>query len=270
MQNTEQAITNDDAETTCTTTEISAKEFKDFKSFLRIVKMSFSDLSLVDGTFRSLSNNGACIVETGFRFFMGMSFDIFNIKSFLKSISALDKKNRITATVENSSIIFEDHLGNIQFSLSNTENSGNKFISDEEMINTWLNYLDPNKLILSDAIPKINVRRINTMALKLYSDHITFKHDKDDLSKGFLSITGRSDDSSELKIELKKPLIIPLEENHYFRFPILPALFNRDDMFLKCYFTNDQNIFSIFSTKVNDLFVNIYSKSALIENSEEG
>ena len=127
MQNTEQAITNDDAETTCTTTEISAKEFKDFKSFLRIVKMSFSDLSLVDGTFRSLSNNGACIVETGFRFFMGMSFDIFNIKSFLKSISALDKKNRITATVENSSIIFEDHLGNIQFSLSNTENSGNKF-----------------------------------------------------------------------------------------------------------------------------------------------
>ncbi len=75
---------------------------------------------------------------------------------------------------------------------------------------------------------------------------------------------------SEVRMELKKPLLIPMKKNHYFNLEILPTIFNKDDMYLKCYFTNDQKIFTISSTKVNDLFVNIYSQSELIEESEEG
>ncbi len=131
-----------------------------------------------------------------------------------------------------------------------------------------LNNVDPDKLIVSEAIPKIAVRRIKTFSRKYSSDRICFKHDKNDLYKGFLSMVGRSGDP-ELKIELKKPLLIPMKKDHYFKLAILPTLFNKDDMYLKCYFTNDQKIFAMYSTKVNDLFVNIYSTSELIEESEE-
>ena len=119
-------------------------------------------------------------------------------------------------------------------------------------------------------------------SLKHSSDGIYFKYDKNDINKSFLSMflktsdseqpysSGKMEGPSELHIELKAPSIIPLPKNHYFKLGILPTLFNKDDMYLKCYITEDHEILSIFSTKVNDLFVNIYSESELIENSEEG
>ena len=132
-----------------------------------------------------------------------------------------------------------------------------------------LNNVDPTKLIVSEAIPKINVSRIFKASPNLYSECIHLKHDKNDLNKGFLFILGGSGDT-EFRIELKKPFLIPMKKNHFFNLLVMPTIFNRDDMYLKCYFTNDQKIFTIYSTKVNDLFVNIYSKSELIEESEEG
>jgi hypothetical protein len=210
-----------------------------------------------------------------------MSFDIFNIKPFLKSISALDKKPSITVTVNNSSIEFEDYVGPIGLSRKDPYYLDNKFISDKEMIETVLNNVDPNKLIVSEAIPKISVCRIKQLSRKLSSDGIYLKYDKNDLTKGFLSISFKKDDSkkkddsmkkggpSVLRIELKKPLLIPMKKNHYFKLNVSSTIFNKDHLYLKCYFTNDQKIFAMYSTKVNDLFVNIYSNSELIEESVE-
>lgn len=270
MQNTQHTLQYDDPKTIRTETELSAKEFKDFKLFLNIIKSNFKDFSLTGGAFRTHSNNRKCIVETGFGFFSDMHFDIPNIKSFVRLISKFDKKTTITVRTDDTGITIADYLGEIQISSPNPEYIDNKFVSDKDMEEIVLKNVDPNKLIVSEGIPKINVRRMNMISRKLYSDCISFKHDKNDLTKGFLSISGRSDNSSELQVELKKPLIIPFRENHYFNLAILPTLFNKDDMYLKCYFTNDEKILSIFSTKVNDLFVNIYSKSELIEESEEG
>jgi hypothetical protein len=245
--------------------EISAKDFRDFKLFLNIIKSDFRDFSLVDGAFRSYSNNKACVVETGFSFLNEMRFNILEIKQFTKLISTLDKKNSINVQVEDTSIIFKDYSGHIR--VSNPEYSDNKFVSDEEMKEIVLKNVNPNKLIFSEAIPKVLVRRMYTVSRKLYSNCICIKPDKNDLIKCFMSISGVADDSSKLRVELKKPLIIPLKENHYFNLSILPTLFNKDDMYLKCYFTDDQEILSIVSTKVNDLFVNIYVKAELLEES---
>ena len=275
MKNTNQALLHKDAETICPTTVISAKEFKDFKLFLNIIKMNFNDFSIVDGAFRTYSNNRLIIVETGFRFFRGMSFEIAEIKSFLKSISTLGKKNSITVKANDSTIVFNDQLGTYEVSRKNPELLDNKYISDEEIMDSWLNNMDPSKLIISGSIPRIAVHRMKRASRSRSSDGILFKHDKNDLTKGFLSISWKpdksrkTDDPYELQVELKRPFIASLLENHYFKIDIQSTLFSEDDLYLTCYFTNDQNIFSIFSTKVNDLFVNIYSKSALIEDSEE-
>ena len=151
-------------------------------------------------------------------------------------------------------------MGTIELSRGNPADLKNKFISDKEMVETVLSNVDPTKLIVSEAIPKIDVWRISKASRILSSDRIYFKHDKNDLNKGFLYMVGWRGDFS---MDLRKPLLIPMTENHYFELEILPTLFNKDDMYLKCYFTNDQKIFAIFSTKVDDLFVNIYSRSEL-------
>ena len=273
MKNNQHALPHHGQETIRAEAEISAKDFRNFKSFLNIIKSDFTDFCLVGGAFRARSNNYQCIVETGFPFFSDMNFDITNIKQFTGLISKFDKKNSITVKVNNSSIIFEDNAGPIELSRVNPAYLDNKFVSEKEMIETVLYNVDPTKvdqikLIVSDAIPKIEVCRINKLALKLSTESICLKHDKDNLNKGFLSIVNASGDS-ESRIELKKPLLIPMKKNHYINLKVLPTLFNKDHMYLKCYFTNDQKIFVMYSTKVNDLFVNIYSQSELIEESEE-
>jgi len=271
MKNARHNLPQDDPQTMCTTAKISAKEFRNFKSFLNIIKSDFISFSLVGGTFRAYSDDYSCIVETGFPFFNDMHFDIVDIKHFLELISALDKKNSITVTVSNSSVIFDDYVGPIELSHKNPAYLDNKFISDKDMIETVLNNVDPNKLIVSEAITKINVCRINKMIYKLSTMDICLKHDKNNLDKGFLLMVGASPGSldSELRIELKKPLLIPMKKNHYFKLNVSPTIFNKDHMYLKCYFKNDQKIFAMFSTKLNDLFVNIYSNSELIKESEE-
>ena len=109
------------------------------------------------------------------------------------------------------------------------------------------------------------VRRMNTTSRNLHSNCISIKPDENDLTKGFLYISDGPAKSIEFNTALKKPLITPLKKNHYFNLSVLPTLFNKDDIYLKCYLTNDQTILSIYSTKINDLFVNIYSRSELIK-----
>ena len=200
MKNTQHALPHDEPETIRAEAEISAMDFKNFISFLNIIKSEFIDFCLVGGAFRARANNYSCIVETGFRFFSNMNFDIIKINEFTGSISKFDKKNSITVKVNNSSIIFEDNVGPIGFPRGIPAYLDNKFVSDKEMIETVLNNVDPNKLIVSEAIPKINVSRINKASGKLSSDYIYVKHDKNDLNKGFLSIVGNPADS-EFRIE---------------------------------------------------------------------
>lgn len=266
MNNTLSASRQNNPGTIRTEAEVSAKEFRDFKSFLNIIKSDFIDFSLVGGAFRAFSNDHSCIVETGFGFFRDMHFDIPDVKQFGGLISNLDKKTSITVKADATGITIADNLGPIQISRPNPQYINNKFISDKEMIETVLEDVDPNGLIVSEAIPKINVCRIKKMPRALNTECIYLKHEKNNLSKGFLSMAENSRDS-EVKMELKKPLLIPMKENHYFNLKILPAIFNKDHMYLKCYLTNDQKIFVMYSTKVNDLFVNIYSSSELTEES---
>ena len=268
MKNNRHTLSHSEPETIRAKAEISVKDFKNFKSFLSIIKSDFDNFSLVDGAFRARSNNDTCIVETGFGFFSDMRFDITDIKKFIRIISKFDKTNSITVTLNNGSIIFEDSVGPIELSRGNPADLKNKFISDKEMVETVLSNVDPTKLIVSEAIPKIIVSRIFKAAPKPSSGCIHLKHDKNDLNKGFLfKLVGSRD--TEFLTELKKPFLIPMKKNHFFNLLVTPTIFNRDDMYLKCYFTNDQKIFMIYSTKVNDLFVNIYSKSELIEESVE-
>ena len=57
MQSAQQALSNEDASRTVKKVEISPKQFKDFKSFLNIIKSEFNDFSMVDGAFRSYCND---------------------------------------------------------------------------------------------------------------------------------------------------------------------------------------------------------------------
>ena len=135
MQSAQGVLSQEDANETVKTVEISVIQFKDFKSFLNIIKSDFNDFSMVDGAFRSFCNDRRrkCIVETGFPFFSDISFNVCNIKPFLKSISTHGEKFPVTVTVTDSKITFEDLFGNVEFISVPPEYLDTKFDSDEDL-----------------------------------------------------------------------------------------------------------------------------------------
>jgi hypothetical protein len=282
MQNAQLATVQEDEDSTGSRFEMSAKEFSDFKLFLNVIKPEFRDFSVVDGAFRSYCNDRSrnCIVETGFPFFSDITFNVCNIKSFIKAISTHGKKSPVTVTVTDRKIKFEDSIGgDISFLTPNPEMVDTPFVTYEDLWVKFLRYVDPDKLMVNDAMPELVVSRMKKASRKLSAK---FMRVKNELNKNHLiisdkfngtsrkskGISGESKGSVEHSRELKRPFLIPLQENHYFDLDILPTLFNHDDMYLKCYLTDDEKIFAILNTKVNDLFVNIFLESKLCKETK--
>ena len=247
---------------------LSKKQFKEFYTFLNSIKPDFLDFCIVNGGFRSRNNSMTCVVETNFDYLKGMNFIIANIKAFVKILSALDKKAEITVAADYKNISFNDGYQTVTFKNSPTEFCDNKFITDKEFNEIFHDNIDNNRPLIKETLPKSIVNTIYKVSRVNNTETITFKHSEDNLNEGkiFISPLGQNNDSDrEYTIKLKEKLLTAMDKNHYFNISNFPFTFNKSDMTLNFKFFVDQNILGIVqSTKVDDLPITIYSRSAYI------
>jgi hypothetical protein len=261
-----------DPRTNQTQTELSASDFSDLLSFLKNIQPHFNDFCLVDGAFRSRTNNLTCVVETGFPYLGKMNFNFGTIKKSANMLSALDKKSKIVITVDNDRVIFADNSQEIQLPISNYEYLDNKYVSDEEMKNIFLEKIDPDRLFLRESMPKTTISNINKMLRELNTISIQVKHVENVLDMVCFQISegNRGSDVQNYQIKLARPLLLPLKENQYFNIDCMPFEFCNDEISLNFYFTKEENLIHLFyDTVMNNLFVKIYARAALIEESME-
>jgi hypothetical protein len=264
MENTQDTLHQDSSKTIRTKADISTKEFTDFYSFLNIIKSDFKDFCLVDGVFRSRSNDLTCVVETGFSYFKGMHFNVVDCKWFVKMLSALEKNNRITVEVTESGVTFADHYQSIEMPSSLPEYIDNKYFTDEEMEKTFIEKMDSEKLLMVETIPQKNVTKIIKISRDLNTQSFSIKHGKNDLKKGLIYI---SNASRKYSMKLNRDLLTSMKKNHYINLSYIPFLFNKDDVSIKCYSTNELILIVEYNTKINDLFVNVYARGKLVEET---
>lgn len=263
MTNAQSAEAYDESTTVCKTLEISAEEFSVFKFFLNKIKLKFNDFSLVNGAFRSYSNDKSYIIETGFPFFRDVSFDIAEIKNKIKSVSTFGKKNCVNFNFNDTGYTIDDGTSSLEFISPHHDFLDNKFISYEEMEQLVLKNVDPNKIIFCEGINKKLVFRTKQLSRKLSSKSIHLKRVKNSSNEVSLVISGKSDESAEASINLKQPLLMPLNENYFLKLPTFPFNFDKDHLYIRCYFNYDQTVTTMYSTKVNNLLINFYSLSEL-------
>lgn len=269
MKSAKHAAAHDESKTVCNTVKISANEFSEFEFFLNKIKFKFNDFSLVDGAFRSFSNDKSYIIETGFPFFRDVSFDIAKIKQIMKSISTLNKKGSITFKVDDTGISIDDGITYYNFVHPYSDYIDNKFISFGDMEKLVLNSVDPYKLIFSNSINKKLVCRTKQFSRKLASNCIHLKRMRSTSNEVFLVITGKADESAEASINLKNTFLMPIMKGHYLELPAFPFNFDKDHLHIKCYLNYNKKVTTMYSTKVNDIFINIYSQSELFSEDKE-
>ena len=123
MKNTQNTV----RQTISEETDVSSTEVTGFLSFLKNIEPHFTDFHLVEGAFRSRTNDKASVVETVFPYFGKMSFNFGPIKKGANLLSALDKKSRIVVTVYDDRVTFADKFQEIQLPISNTDYLYNRF-----------------------------------------------------------------------------------------------------------------------------------------------
>jgi hypothetical protein len=272
MRNKQNIIEHNRVKPMYTTTVLSKEQFKEFYTFLNIIKPHFGDLCIVNGQFRSRSNCLTCIVEAYFEYFNSIDFIIGDIKMFVKMLSALSKKTKITVVVDDENVHFSDGYQSVKISRGVPENCDNAFVTEDELNNLILEVIDSNKRLVKQTLPAALVYRLNRMAVDIGANRIKFKHLESDLTKGCIVVSSSGiGDGHERKyeIELKNNLLTTMDKGHFFNFFCLPYIFNKSDMNLDFSFSVDPNVLIIIhNTKVEALSINIYGRAPYLNENE--
>jgi hypothetical protein len=249
-------------------TVLSKEQFKEFYTYLNIIKDDFVDLCVVNGQFRSRTNCKTSIFETFFEYFKGMDFIIGDIRSLVRILSVLSKKTKITVTVDDENVYFNDGYQNIKIGRAPSKYCGNPFVAENELNDMILKNIDSNKPLIKYSLPKSLVCNFKKMAYEINVKTIKFMHSEDDLSKGCFVIS--SGHAREYKHELKKDLLTPMDKDHYFNFSTLPYIFNKSDMTLDVSFSVNQDILIIIHhTKIDKLSITIYGRASYVKPDDE-
>lgn len=252
------------------TIEISASEFKTFKLFLGLIRLYFNDFCLVDGAFRSFSNDRTLILEVGFPFFKGINLKIADITNFFKLVSTFNKKSKITLKLNTELFTIEDDLTSLSFVQPRDEYLDNNFIPYKEMEISIFSGMDLENLVFRGALSKLLISRTKKWSRKIPNLSIQLQSQNTNQKHAHIVIPIESDQSDQT-VECSNRLN-SFSRNHLagdlnFNLPTFPFKFDQDILHINCFPNNDQTATTVFNTKVNNLFVNMYWKSELPQRS---
>jgi len=256
MKNKQNSIEHNGVKTINTNTVLSKEQFKEFTTFLNIIKPHFKDFCIVNGHFRSRSNDNTSIVETGFSYFRNLDFNITDTKLLVKMLSTLDKKVEITITINDTNITFSDSYQSLKIEKAYHEFINNKFIAEEELKEV-ISKIDTDKPFIKETLPKNIVCNINKMVRDLNANQ--------SVGYGISSNAERR----EHKIKFRKDFLAPMNKNHCCNVSVLPFIFNKTDMNFNWYISRDEFIiFTIYNTRVDELIIHICGRTSIVEMEE--
>jgi hypothetical protein len=257
-------------------TVLSKEQFGELYDFLNIIKSEFSDFCIKNGEFRSRNNDRSIIVETGFSYLTNIDFCIIDINELVKLLSRLDKKSKIAFIMEENNIFVNDYCQSFTIGKGGPNYIDNKFVTEEKMEEIIYKNIDIDKPLMNETLPRAIVSNIYKTADDLNTPKISVKHEKGNLSKGYISVANegsRKDSSSpiarEYSIKLNGDFMRPMEMNHYFVLITRPFIFSKSDMNISCFISKDgRMIITIFTVMVRNLLINIYSRGQYLECDE--
>jgi hypothetical protein len=252
---------------------LSKKEFNQIYKFIDTIKAHINDVCIVNGKFRTRSNDLKCIFETEFPFLKTANFIIGNINYNAKKLSGLNKKIDINISIDDKHVAFSDQTLKINLDNVNPKYCDNKFIPDKEMNDKYLSNIDSNRPYIRETIRKTELSRIIKVTRRFNTMTIAFKHEKNNLDKGYLFICEKNSSGNKIKniceysLKLKKKFLIPMKKDHYFNASYTPFVLNKSDLELNFYHHKTENIiFLIYHIVISGLQVNIYGHAKYIKD----
>jgi len=267
MKKKQNSIEHDGVKTINVNKVLSKEQFKELYTFVNIIKPHYLDFCIVNGQFRSRSNDNTNIIEAKFSYFRDINFNITDTKLLVQMLSTLDKKADITITIDDTNVTFTDGYQSLKIAKANDKFIDNRFIADEE-IKEIISEIDADKPFIKEALPKAVVFNINKMTRELHTNGVSVRHVEGDLNKGYLYISNNNNER-KYTIKLRKDFLAPMEKDSYLNVSTLPFIFNKADMTLNWDINKERSIIlTMYNTRVDGLFINIFGRAAFIKKDE--
>jgi len=251
--------------------ELTEDQFKDLCAFLSIIGTRFKDFTIVQGCFRSRSDDLTCLIETHFECFDGMDFALSGIKAFVRMLSTLDKTSSIEVRLDDESVFFSD--GQVIVDLKKIQGNFNEnpFVPDDEMKRILDQVANDESPIIKETIHRSVVSNIGKMYRDFRAKAVTIRQQKGDPSKGYLVVEenpgyGPSGATRRYTVGLKTGFLTPIKEGTRINMTNLPYLFNKSDVTLEVKRFTDAEIVAIMhKATVGYLSISTFGRSALVE-----
>jgi len=252
-------------------TVLSKEQFREFYTYLNIIKPYFIDFCVVNGQFRSRTRSNVALFEVYFEYLKGMEFIIANIQSSVKMLSILSKKTKITVKTDDQNIYFCDSYQSLKMNRCPVEYCDNPFVTESELNDIVYKHIDNNKILVQYLLPKAIVSNIKKISDELGTETIKFRPIDGNPNKGCLAVSSQpSDTAREYIFEIKKNQLTAMDKDHYFCFPNIPYVFNKSDMALDFRLALDQKILLIIHrTTIDNLSIVIYCRTAYQKDDGE-
>jgi hypothetical protein len=198
------------------------------------------------------------------------------IKNFLKPLKIFNNNQNKTFTVDEKGVKIEDNELDYYFPQDKTRLIDNPYITDQELKNINIQYIEPDRHIVSNVVSKKIIRHLKVGIRSFGQDKIKIKRVPNSTKNCIFCMidklfkkTKKEKHPSEIMVSMPHPFKFDINQNQYFNFPVFPFKFAKDHLYFNCYFNKDQSITTIFSTKFDSLYVNFYTKSELYEGGSD-
>ena len=251
--------------------QIPKDQFKDFHAFLKMIKKDFRDFSIVEGQFRSRSNDMYSIVEAHFDCLDQVDFVLADNKSVAKELSSLSlRKAYITVEVAEEFVTFSDQKNAVPFRTLSPEYSDNPFIPTDQMKDIWEETIDFESPLIREKLSGAFVSRIYKMSRKFALRGVVMRHKSGNLNKGNIHIDeeGNGLQPCHISMKLNSTFLTPIKQGGFILIPSVLYIFNKSDVVFEVYLCKGHNTVAItHKAKVGKLSVTSYCRSSYLTES---
>ena len=230
-----------------------------------------NDVEIKDGIVRQRSNDRTSIFEMDMTSILDdMSFSISNLKKKIE-LFKMFSGNSVTISVvlaeseSESYYTISDDDSSVKFNFPSSRFIDNKFMNQEE-IDAIFNMTEDDIFLNTDIKKKVTDRiKIVTDIFNTPAIQIRFDNDQAALA----SITQSKDQFAELQSNIISA--INFEGKYYTNLPPIPFCIDYDtNLMFKMYKKDEESIlYNTLEAELNSVKIKIYTRTALIEDTEE-
>lgn len=252
------------------TIEMDAENFNYFLRCITNLKEICNDIDIKNGVIRQRSNNLTSVFEMDLTYLSPVlaeaNIPITNLKKKLDLLKTFAGQNVVIEVVEGeteseSYFTVSDDQSSIKFKFPSIEFMDNKYMTEEELENIFK--LEEDNIVIDETLTGIITERIKVVTENFNTQSIQVKFDNDTAS--ISAITQSKDQYAKFKSNIAST--IDFGGKFSSNLSTIPFSIEHDgDVSFKMYKEENQNVLlNLIETKLGEIDINIFSRSALIE-----